>query len=101
MNLEGHFRSVLNTPASQLAKDLGRRVRYLRAQAGVTQMELARKASGSMDRAYISRLENGRTLPRYFNLVRLSEALGVSVTELMCDNQNKTYSSNVSDRTHS
>ncbi len=71
----------LNTPANQLAKNLGRRLRYLRAQAGITQLELAKKAS--MDRTYLCRLERGKILPRYDVLVRLAESLGVSVTEIV------------------
>jgi transcriptional regulator with XRE-family HTH domain len=66
---------------NQLAKNLGRRLRYLRAQTGLTQLELGRKAS--MDRAYISRLERGRILPRYAALVRLANSLGVSVAVIV------------------
>jgi len=72
--------SRLNSQGNQLAKALGRRLRYLRAQTGLTQLELGRKAS--MDRAYISRLERGRILPRYVALVRLAGSLGVSVADL-------------------
>jgi len=73
--------SRLNSQGNQLAKALGRRLRYLRAQTGLTQLELGRKAS--MDRAYISRLERGRILPRYVALVRLAGSLGVSVADLV------------------
>jgi transcriptional regulator with XRE-family HTH domain len=66
---------------NQLARSLGRRLRYLRAQIGLTQSELGRKAS--MDRAYISRLERGRVLPRYSALVRLANSLGVSVAVIV------------------
>lgn len=73
--------SQLNTQGDQLAKALGRRLRYLRAQTGLTQLELGRKAS--MDRTYISRLERGKVLPRYTAMVRLAESLGVSTAELV------------------
>jgi transcriptional regulator with XRE-family HTH domain len=63
---------------NQLARSLGRRLRYLRAQIGLTQSELGRKAS--MDRAYISRLERGRVLPRYS---ALANSLGVSVAVIV------------------
>lgn len=71
----------VNSPGNQLARSLGRRLRYLRAQSGLTQFELGRKAS--MDRAYISRLERGRILPRYSALVRLASSLGVSVAVIV------------------
>ena len=73
--------SRVNTQGNQLARALGRRLRYLRAQTGLTQLELGRRAS--MDRAYISRLERGRILPRYVALVRLAGSLGVSVADLV------------------
>lgn len=73
--------SQLNTQGDQLAKALGRRLRYLRAQTGLTQLELGRKAS--MNRTYISRLERGKVLPRYTAMVRLAESLGVSTAELV------------------
>ena len=73
--------SRANSQENQLAQALGRRLRYLRAQTGLTQLELGRKAS--MDRTYISRLERGRILPRYTAMVRLAESLGVSVADLV------------------
>lgn len=85
----------VNSRGNQLARSLGRRLRYLRAQTGLTQFELGRKAS--MDRAYISRLERGRILPRYAALVRLASSLGVSVAVIVeqstsvIDKSNVTY----------
>ena len=85
----------VNFRGNQLARSLGRRLRYLRAQTGLTQLELGRKAS--MDRAYISRLERGRILPRYAALVRLASSLGVSVAVIVeqapsaIDKSNVTY----------
>lgn len=73
--------SRANSQGNQLAQALGRRLRYLRAQTGLTQLELGRRAS--MDRTYISRLERGRILPRFIVMVRLAESLGVSVVELV------------------
>jgi transcriptional regulator with XRE-family HTH domain len=72
-----------NNQENQLAKSLGRRLRYLRAQIGITQLELGRKAS--MDRTYVSRLERGTILPRYVALVRIADSLGVSVADLVRD----------------
>ncbi|MGA2351342.1 MAG: helix-turn-helix transcriptional regulator [Terracidiphilus sp.] len=67
--------------ASELARNLGRRLRYLRAQHSETQAELADRAQTG--RAHLSRLERGKTLPRYFTLVRLAACLGVHPAELM------------------
>ena len=67
--------------ASQLAKNLGRRLRYLRAQTGVTQAELSTRAATG--RAYLSKLERGKILPRYFTLARLAASLGVQPAELV------------------
>ena len=69
------------TDQEKLAKALGQRLRYLRAQTGLTQVELGRRAG--MARTYISRLERGRILPRFFALVRIAESLGVDITELV------------------
>ena len=90
-----HSVSRADFRGNQLARSLGRRLRYLRAQTGLTQFELGRKAS--MDRAYISRLERGRILPRYAALVRLANSLGVSVAIIVeqstsaIDKSNVTY----------
>jgi transcriptional regulator with XRE-family HTH domain len=91
--------SRVNTQGNQLARALGRRLRYLRAQTGLTQLELARKAS--MDRAYISHLERGRILPRYVALVRLAGSLGVSVADLVRYAPCSSNTSNVVDTTRS
>ena len=67
--------------ASELARALGRRLRYLRAMRGWTQVELSRRVPTS--RAYLGKLERGRVLPRYITLVRLAACLGVAPAELV------------------
>jgi transcriptional regulator with XRE-family HTH domain len=67
--------------ASELARALGRKLRYLRAQSGFTQGELSRMVP--MGRAYLSKLERGKILPRYLTLVRLAACLGVAPAELV------------------
>jgi len=89
----------VNFRVNQLARNLGRRLRYLRAQTGLTQSELGRKAS--MDRAYISRLERGRILPRYSALVRLASSLGVSVAVIVEQAPGAIPKSNVTSLTRS
>jgi transcriptional regulator with XRE-family HTH domain len=72
---------VIAPSASELAKKLGRRLRYLRARNGVTQAELSKKAATG--RAYLSKLERGKILPRYLTLARLAASLGVHPAELL------------------
>jgi transcriptional regulator with XRE-family HTH domain len=68
--------------ASELARNLGRRLRYLRAMRGWTQVEFSSKIP--MSRAYLGKLERGNGgLPRYITLVRLAASLGVAPAELV------------------
>lgn len=60
--------------------DLGARVRELRASRGVTQQQVADRAS--VTRVSVARIEAGRQLPRYETLVSLAGALGVPVEAL-------------------
>ena len=66
---------------SELARNLGRKLRYLRAQSGLTQAELSTRTA--MGRAYLSKIENGKILPHYLTLVRLATCFGVSPAELV------------------
>ena len=63
------------------SRNLGRKLRYLRAMRGWTQIELSKRAK--MSRAYVGRLERGEVLPRYITLVRLAACLGVAPAELV------------------
>lgn len=89
--------TVINTSRNELARALGRRLRYLRAQTGLTQLELGRRAA--IDRTYISRLERGRILPGYPALVRLADSLGVSVSKLIDPTPSSSRVLNVIDMT--
>ena len=61
---------------------LGRLLRRIREEKGLTQDELARKAR--LTKPYISQIENGvRRNPSLPALQRLAKALGVPVTELL------------------
>jgi transcriptional regulator with XRE-family HTH domain len=74
--------AVLGVPSSaDLARHLGRRLRYLRAQLGVNQRELAARAG--TPRTHLSRLENGKALPQVATLARLALSLGVGIAELV------------------
>jgi DNA-binding XRE family transcriptional regulator len=59
---------------------LGRALRDLRRQTGMTQKQLAARAGA--DDTYISQVETGRRDIRWSTVTRLLLALGVSVTDL-------------------
>lgn len=78
-------RRIETTPTpptnAELARHLGRRLRYLRAQLGITQAELAQRAA--TDRGHLSRTEAGKSLPHFATLARLASPLGVGLAELV------------------
>jgi transcriptional regulator with XRE-family HTH domain len=59
---------------------LGRAVRAIRTERGLSQVQLA-KQTGFIQ-AWISHVERGRRNPSWSNVIRLAEGLGVSVSEL-------------------
>lgn len=63
-----------------LYKKLGERIEYLRKEKGITQEELAEKAS--LHRAYFWDIEKGRniSIKTAYNIAR---ALGVSLSKLL------------------
>ncbi len=68
--------------AAEIAKHLGRRLRFLRAQLGLTQQQISQRAS--VGRSFLSALENARSaLPRYTTLIRLAATLEVEVADLV------------------
>jgi transcriptional regulator with XRE-family HTH domain len=67
-------------PTAPDAAALGRAVQVIRAERGLTQMQLA-EATGFMQ-AWISNLEHGRRNASWSNVGRLAEGLGVTVAEL-------------------
>lgn len=69
--------------AARLAFDLGRRVRELRVQQGVSQTELARRAG--MTQPAVARFEAGGTVPTLPVLERLARALGAELTVSAAD----------------
>jgi transcriptional regulator with XRE-family HTH domain len=59
---------------------LGRAVRAIREERGISQVELA--ARTGFTQAWISHVERGNRNPSWSNIVRLATGLGVSVVEL-------------------
>jgi len=73
----------------QLLKKVGQRIKYLREKKGMTQdglgmaMRMNRRSVNEYDKSNVSRLESGRTNPQIFTLYRVSQALDVSLVELL------------------
>lgn len=62
-----------------IRKTIGLRIKELRANASITQEELAFRAE--LDRTYINSVENGRRNISIINLEKIASALGVSIKE--------------------
>jgi XRE family transcriptional regulator, regulator of sulfur utilization len=62
------------------AAALGRAVRLIRDEQGISQVQLSEK-TGLMQ-SWISHIEHGRRNPTWSNIVRLSAGLGIGVAEL-------------------
>ncbi|MBN2828167.1 MAG: helix-turn-helix transcriptional regulator [Tissierellales bacterium] len=65
----------------QLQKKIGERIRDLRESKGISQQNLA--AICNFEKANLSRLEAGRTNPTVSTLYKISQALEVSLSELV------------------
>ena len=65
---------------TDLKTRFGKKVRALRRQRDLTQLELAERADISVD--FLSLIERGRNAPSFKNIERLAQALEVEVGEL-------------------
>jgi transcriptional regulator with XRE-family HTH domain len=74
---------------SDLLVLLGKRIKELRLERGMSQVDLVAKMQGNIDTTNISRIEAGRTNPTIYSLYRLSEALEISMSELVNFNVKK------------
>jgi len=63
------------------AKKLGENLKKLRLKKNMSQGDLA--TTLSVDRAYISNIENGRMNPTLSTLEKIAEAFGISSSELL------------------
>ena len=69
---------------SEILKIVGKRIKNLRESKGLSQVDLVGKMQGEIDPTNISRIESGRTNPTIYTLYRISEALEVKISELIC-----------------
>ena len=63
------------------AKKLGENLKKLRIKKDFSQIELARMLS--VDRSFVSNIENGKNNPTLSTITSLAQALGVSTDELL------------------
>ena len=60
--------------------DLGKRIRELRAQSGISQEKFALKIG--MDRTYLASVEAGKRNIAICNIKKIADGLGVTLSEL-------------------
>lgn len=73
---------------SELKRNFGKRLRYLRRSRDLTQEQLAELVGRSVN--FISILENGDSAPSFATIEKLANALNVEVADLFrFDNKNK------------
>lgn len=68
---------------SDLLKIVGKRIKEVRESKNMAQVDLAVKMEGNIDTTNISRIEAGRTNPTVYTLFRISQALEVSMSDLV------------------
>ncbi len=66
---------------SQLQQKIGQRIRELRESKGISQQNFA--AICNFEKANLSRIEAGRTNPTVSTLFKISQALEISISELV------------------
>jgi transcriptional regulator with XRE-family HTH domain len=65
----------------QLQEKIGERIRQLRETKGISQQNLA--AFCNFEKANLSRIEAGRTNPTISTLYKISQALEITISELV------------------
>lgn len=68
---------------SVFLKKVGEKVRNVRLSKNLTQLDLVSKIDSEVDPTNISRIESGRVNPTIYTLHRISEAMEVSLSELL------------------
>lgn len=77
----------METDYARAVAAFGEALRAVRLEAGLSQEALADRAG--LDRTYVSGTERGRKNPTLKSIARLSDALGVSMTELLARTEAK------------
>ncbi len=66
-----------------LLKNVGRNIKKIRENKGLSQVDLIGKMDGLFDPTNISRIEAGRNNPTIYTLQRIADALEVSLEEIV------------------
>jgi len=66
---------------NESAKKLGRNMKRIRLEKGMTQGDICRKLD--LDRAYISNLESGKKNPTLATIEKIAKTLNVSIADLL------------------
>ena len=66
---------------SDEAKKLGKNLKRIRTQKGISQGDIVRALK--IDRAFVSNIENGKTNPTLETIAKIAKAIGVPIEELM------------------
>ena len=67
----------------ELLKNVGRNIKRIRENKGLSQVDLIGKMDGLFDPTNISRIEAGRNNPTIYTLQRIADALEVSLVEIV------------------
>jgi transcriptional regulator with XRE-family HTH domain len=70
-------------PSAEAGLQVAAQVREIRRARHLSQRQLAGRMQ--VPRTYISKIENGKAIPTLGSLERLAHALGVDVSQLVCD----------------
>lgn len=66
---------------SDEAKKLGKNLKRIRTQKGISQGDIVRALK--IDRAFVSNIENGKTNPTLETIAKIAKAIGVPIEELI------------------
>ena len=80
---DASYRPRVEAAAASGRRAVGARVRSLRADAGITQTELA--AAAQIGRVTLARIESGEQTPRFETLAAIAQALRLPVRDLLAD----------------
>ncbi|HBR12677.1 MAG TPA: XRE family transcriptional regulator [Chryseobacterium sp.] len=67
----------------EILKSIGLRIKEVRQDKGLSQLDLVGKMDGNIDVTNISRIEKGRTNPTVYTLFRIALALEVHPKEFL------------------